>query len=84
VNGETRELHTSNTHIFDQSFTHSAWNKGEDVRVTLVLFFVHPDITDDELDMLLALRDKAKLKVLLLSPLILMEMIWHRLFKKAG
>jgi|GEM_PF-1783807 len=81
VNNEVCELHTGETHIFDQSFTHSAWNKGDQLRVTLVLFFVHPDITDEELDMFLSFRDKVKLRAMFFSPLILMEMLFSKLFQ---
>lgn len=79
VENQINELHEKDVYFFDQSFVHSAWNKSEVTRVNLVLFFVHPDITDDELDLVIRYKDQLKKRIMFWSPVILLEMLAQKL-----
>jgi aspartyl/asparaginyl beta-hydroxylase (cupin superfamily) len=46
--GVAREHATGRWIAFDDSFTHSAWNRSASPRVVLTGWSVHPDLDDDE------------------------------------
>lgn len=58
VGGETRSWTRGEILCFDNSFTHEAWNKGQEKRVVLMLDLYHPELTKIEQTLLkLALTD---------------------------
>lgn len=58
VGGETRSWTKGETLFFDNSFTHEAWNKGQEKRVVLILDVFHPELTKIEKTLLkLAIKD---------------------------
>jgi len=48
VGAETRHWRRGETLIFDDSFEHEAWNRGNDTRVVLLFEIWRPEITADE------------------------------------
>lgn len=46
--GEAREHAAGRWLAFDDSFTHSAWNRSDGLRVVLTGWAIHPDLRDDE------------------------------------
>jgi len=79
VKNKVRELHQGDWLCFDQSFVHSAWNKGESQRVNLLITFFHPEINDDEIELLLKFITQLKRKVILFSPIIILEYAFLKL-----
>lgn len=67
--------------FFDQSFVHSAWNKGETRRVNLLLTLFHPEISDLETEIILAYIKKLQVRALLFSPIILVDYLLLKLFR---
>jgi aspartyl/asparaginyl beta-hydroxylase (cupin superfamily) len=55
VGNETREWRFGETLIFDDSFEHEAWNRGESQRVVLLFEIWRPEIADEERAALTAL-----------------------------
>ncbi len=55
VGNETREWTAGQCLIFDDSFEHEAWNRGDSVRVVLIFEVWHPDLTESEARALTAL-----------------------------
>jgi hypothetical protein len=52
VGGIERTWQEGRCVVFDDSFTHEAWNHSEQPRVVLVVDLWHPDLTDDEVTLL--------------------------------
>jgi hypothetical protein len=75
------DFHQGDLIFFDQSFVHSAWNKGERSRVNLLLTFFHPDISDQEVELLYNYIQVLQKKALVFSPVILTEYLFLKLFK---
>jgi aspartate beta-hydroxylase len=73
VKDKIREFHQGDVIFFDQSFIHSAWNKGETTRVNLLLTIFHPEINDAETELILKFIKSLQIKALLFSPIILTE-----------
>jgi aspartyl/asparaginyl beta-hydroxylase (cupin superfamily) len=48
VGAETRHWRTGEMVIFDDSFEHEAWNRGQETRVVLLFEIWRPDLTPDE------------------------------------
>ena len=48
VGNETREWHTGEALIFDDSFEHEAWNQGSETRIVLLFEIWRPEISTDE------------------------------------
>ena len=65
--------------FFDQSFPHTAWNKGNATRVVLVLSLVHPDINEREFLLVKEFMRKARRTAYLFAPLLLLELLFHKL-----
>ncbi len=68
--------------FFDQSYVHSAWNKGDRTRTNLLITFFHPDISDKEISLLLLFLNKLQKQALVLSPFIFIEYSVRYLFQK--
>ena len=66
--------------FFDQSFAHSAWNKGEHTRVNLLLTFFHPEITDRECELLFNFIQTLQKRCLYILPIIAVEYFALKLF----
>lgn len=49
VGDETRTWEEGKCLLFDDSFTHEAWNNGKRTRIVLVIDIWHPDLTDFEI-----------------------------------
>ena len=52
VGGIERRWEEGRCVVFDDSFTHEAWNRSDQPRVVLVVDLWHPDLTDDEVVLL--------------------------------
>ncbi len=52
VGGIERTAEEGRCVVFDDSFTHEAWNRSAQPRVVLVVDLWHPDLTDDEVALL--------------------------------
>lgn len=74
------DFHQGDIIFFDQSFAHSAWNKGERTRVNLLLTFFHPEISDRECDLLFEFIQKLQKRCLYFLPVIGMEYLFLKLF----
>lgn len=73
VKNQIQEFHQGDVVFFDQSFIHSAWNKGETTRTNLLITFFHPDINDQETSLIINYIDRLKKRALIFSPIILTE-----------
>jgi hypothetical protein len=69
----TEDMTKDKVVFFDQSFPHSAWNHGESARVVFHLGLIHPDLTDEEVEVIHELVQALKPRVLALSPIVGME-----------
>jgi hypothetical protein len=56
VGGETKTWQEGRCVVFDDRFTHEVWNNSDRERVVLVVDFWHPDLTDDEVELLKGLE----------------------------
>jgi beta-hydroxylase len=54
VGGETRSWDEGKCIIFDSSYEHDAWNTSDTMRVVLLIDFLHPELTDTEVEWLAA------------------------------
>lgn len=79
VDKEIREVYEGDVIFFDQSYPHSAWNKGSKPRVNLLITLFHPDMTNEENKMIQQFVARLRLRCLFLSPLILIEYALLRL-----
>jgi aspartate beta-hydroxylase len=61
VGDETRNNKLGECLIFDDSFNHEAWHKGDQTRLVLIFDIWHPDLSDEEVKFF-SLLQKAKLK----------------------
>ena len=52
VGGETREWRTGEAFVFDDTIEHEAWNRGDSLRVVLILDVWNPHLNAGERDML--------------------------------
>ncbi len=52
VGGITRTWQQGRCMVFDDSFTHEAWNSSNRQRLVLIVDLWHPDLTDDEVTLL--------------------------------
>src|SRR5262249_52297947 len=52
VKDETRRWEEGKCFVFDASFEHEAWNRGDFTRFILLLTTYHPDLTDIEISLL--------------------------------
>lgn len=48
VAGRKREWREGKCLIFDSSYVHSAWNRGNDTRLVLLIDFLHPELNEAE------------------------------------
>ena len=58
VASETRTWTEGRCLVFDDSFVHEVWHRGEQDRVVLLARFWHPDLTEVEIDALLAIDEE--------------------------
>ncbi len=56
VGGVERTWEEGRCLVFDDSFTHEAWNNSAQARLVLVVDLWHPDLTDDETALLTGLH----------------------------
>jgi aspartyl/asparaginyl beta-hydroxylase (cupin superfamily) len=56
VGGEVRRWEEGRCLVLDDSFTHEAWNDSDRPRLVLVVDLWHPDLTDEEVDLLAGLH----------------------------
>jgi hypothetical protein len=75
------DFHERDVIFFDQSFVHSAWNKGERTRVNLLLTFFHPEISDDECELIFKFIQKLQTRCLFFLPVILIEYLLLKLLR---
>lgn len=52
VGDQTRNWHVGESLIFDDSFEHEAWNKGDSLRAVLIFETWHPDVREPERELL--------------------------------
>lgn len=52
VGDQTRNWHVGECMVFDDSFEHEAWNKGDSLRAVLILEAWHPDVRKPERELL--------------------------------
>lgn len=67
------DFHQGEVIFFDQSFVHSAWNKGESRRVNLLLTIFHPELNDTEVRLLIDFISFLQKRAFIFSPIILSE-----------
>lgn len=82
VHRETRDFHEKDIIFFDQSFVHSAWNKGSKTRVNLLITFFHPEINQQEQQLIQVFVEKIKRQCIIFLPLLLVEYAFLKLFSK--
>jgi aspartyl/asparaginyl beta-hydroxylase (cupin superfamily) len=82
VHKQIVEFNEGDIIFFDQSYPHSAWNKGTQTRTNLLITFFHPEMTEEELDLIDLVTHKIKIQGLLLAPFMLIEYGILRLFSK--
>jgi aspartate beta-hydroxylase len=51
-NAEPKRWKEGKSHVFDASFEHEAWNRGDTTRFILLIDTFHPDLTEIELTLL--------------------------------
>ncbi len=83
VDRQICEFHEGDIIFFDQSYPHSAWNKGSTSRSNLLITFFHPEITKEERELIQLFIQKLKAQVLLFSPLLLVEYGLMKLFSSS-
>jgi hypothetical protein len=66
VGSEIRTWHEGQALMFEDSFEHEVWNRGENPRAILILDFWHPDLTDIEIEALTAAFRKSRVRELFL------------------
>jgi aspartate beta-hydroxylase len=59
VGDETRSWEEGKCLVFDDSFEHEVWNRGNASRIVLIFYIYHPDFTDAEVAELEQLRAQA-------------------------
>lgn len=79
VKDKVRDFRQGDMIFFDQSFVHSAWNKGESRRVNLLLTVFHPEISDREAELLVEFVNVMQKRALLFSPIIIIEYLFLKL-----
>lgn len=79
VKDKVRDFRQGDMVFFDQSFVHSAWNKGDSRRVNLLLTIFHPEISDREAELLVEFVNVMQKRALLFSPIILTEYLFLKL-----
>ncbi len=82
VHREIREFHEGDIIFFDQSYVHSAWNKGDDTRANLLITFFHPEISEQEIILIREFMHRIKKQALIFSPLMLIEYGFLKLFSR--
>ena len=80
VDRQIREFHEGDIIFFDQSYPHSAWNKGSTSRTNLFITFYHPEITKEERELIQLFIQKTKFQVLMFLPFLLFEYGFMKLF----
>jgi Aspartyl/Asparaginyl beta-hydroxylase len=50
VGGQTRGWDEGKCIVFDSSYEHDAWNTSDELRIVLLIDFLHPELTDVEVD----------------------------------
>jgi len=82
VDSQICEFHQGDIIFFDQSYPHSAWNKGSSSRSNLLVTFFHPEISREEIELIQLFIQKIKFQCLLFSPLLLVEYGFLKLFSR--
>jgi Aspartyl/Asparaginyl beta-hydroxylase len=54
VGGQTRGWDEGKCIVFDSSYEHEAWNPSDEHRIVLLIDFLHPELTDVEVDWVVA------------------------------
>lgn len=52
----TKQQEIGKAYVFDDSFEHEAWHKGDETRIILIADFWHPDLSDSEVKFLRLLQ----------------------------
>lgn len=82
VDKQIREFHEGDIIFFDQSYPHSAWNKGSVSRSNLLITFFHPEITKEERELIQLFIKKIKVQCMFFAPFLLVEYGLMKLFSK--
>lgn len=76
------EFHQGDIIFFDQSYPHSAWNKGINPRSNLLITFFHPEITKEERELIQLFIQRIKVQCLIFAPLLLIQYGALKFFSK--